>query len=136
TTDGRVLGRHAGTHRYTIGQRRGLGVHTGDGRPLYVVGIDAVSGRVIVGSEEDLPGKSLVAGRLNWIAVTSPTAPLRCAARIRYRHEEAPAVVYPQPDGTARVVFDTPQKAMTPGQAVVFYDGERVLGGGWILAQD
>ncbi|MCS7080847.1 MAG: tRNA 2-thiouridine(34) synthase MnmA [Chloracidobacterium sp.] len=136
TKDGRVLGRHAGTHRYTIGQRRGLGVTTGDGRPLYVIGIDAARGRVIVGSEEDLPGKSLTATRLNWIACEAPTAPLRCAARIRYRHEEAPATIYPLPTGDVRVVFDAPQKAITPGQAVVFYDGERVLGGGWILVQD
>ncbi|OYT70545.1 MAG: tRNA 2-thiouridine(34) synthase MnmA [Chloracidobacterium sp. CP2_5A] len=135
TTDGRVLGQHAGAHRYTIGQRRGIGVNAGDGRPLYVIGIDAARARVIVGFEEELPGKSLTATRLNWIAREAPTAPLRCAARIRYRHEEAPATVYPLPDGNARVVFDAPQKAITPGQAVVFYDGERVLGGGWILAQ-
>ncbi len=135
TTDGRVLGRHAGTHRYTIGQRRGLGVTAGDGRPLYVVGIDAARGQVIVGSEDELPGKSLTATRLNWIAVNAPATPLRCAVRIRYRHEEAPATVFPLPNGDVRVVFDVPQKAMTPGQAVVFYDGECVLGGGWILTQ-
>ncbi len=136
TTDGRVLGRHNGIHRYTIGQRRGLGVTAGDGRPLYVVGLDAARGRVIVGPEEALPGKALTATHVNWIAMPGLTAPRRCAARIRYRHAEAPATLHPLPDGKVRVVFDTPQKAITPGQAVVFYDGELVLGGGWIAAQD
>jgi tRNA-specific 2-thiouridylase len=135
TTDGRVLGRHNGIHHYTVGQRRGLGVTAGDGRPLYVVRIDAARGQVIVGPEEALTGKTLTATRVNWITLPELTAPRRCAARIRYRHLEAPATIYPLPDGNVRVVFDIPQKAITPGQAVVFYDGELVLGGGWILAQ-
>jgi tRNA-specific 2-thiouridylase len=134
STDGRTLGTHEGTHRYTIGQRRGLGVFSGDGQPLYVVGIDAATRRVIVGSADDLPGKQLVATRVNWISVSSLEAPLRCKVKIRYRHAESDATLFPIEDGNVRVVFDEPQRAITPGQATVFYDDETVVGGGWITA--
>jgi tRNA-uridine 2-sulfurtransferase len=129
-TDGRVLGRHEGIHRFTIGQRKGLGIASGI--PLYVVDIDAASASVTVGPREALERTSLTASRVNWISADVPTAPIRAAARIRYRHSEAPATITPVDDNRAHVVFDTPQAAITPGQAVVFYDGEVVLGGGWI----
>ncbi|MBX7218779.1 MAG: tRNA 2-thiouridine(34) synthase MnmA [Blastocatellia bacterium] len=131
--DGRVLGKHDGTHRYTIGQRRGIGSF-GDGQPLYVVGIDALKRRVVVGNADHLPGKQLIAARVNWIQIPELTEPLRCKVRIRYRHAEADAELHPLPDGNVRVVFDEPQRAITPGQATVFYDGDKVVGGGWILA--
>jgi tRNA-specific 2-thiouridylase len=128
--DGQVLGRHGGIHRFTIGQRKGLGLATGI--PLYVVGIDAEDASVTVGPREALERDALTASRVNWIAGETPASSIRASARIRYRHTEAPATIAPLGDGRARVTFDTPQSAITPGQAVVFYDGELVLGGGWI----
>lgn len=128
--EGRVLGGHHGTHRFTIGQRKGLGLSTGV--PLYVVDIDAADRRVVVGPKEALDRTTLTASRVNWIAGTPPASPIRRSVRIRYRHREAPATVTPIGASAARVDFDAPQSAITPGQAVVFYDGEEVLGGGWI----
>jgi tRNA-uridine 2-sulfurtransferase len=128
--DGHVLGRHDGVHRFTIGQRKGLGLSTGV--PLYVVGIDAEHAAVTVGPREDLEATTLTASRVNWISGETPTAPIRAHARIRYRHHEAPGTITPLADDGASVVFDTPQTAITPGQAVVFYDGDVCLGGGWI----
>ena len=129
-TDGRVLGRHEGVHRFTIGQRKGLGLAAGV--PLYVVGIDAGNAAVTVGAREDLERVELTASRVNWMSGEVPAAPLRAHARIRYRHTEALATITPLDDSRASVVFDAPQSAITPGQAVVFYDGEFVIGGGWI----
>jgi tRNA-specific 2-thiouridylase len=117
-------------HRFTIGQRKGLGLAAGV--PLYVVDIDAANAAVTVGRREDLERHTLTASRVNWIDGTTPAAPLRAHARIRYRHAEAPATVTPLEGNRASVVFDDPQTAITPGQAVVFYDGDVVLGGGWI----
>ena len=128
--DGQVLGRHDGVHRFTIGQRKGLGLSTGI--PLYVVNIDAERAAVTVGPREDLERASLTASRVNWMSGETPPGPVRAHARIRYRHREAPATIAPLGDGRASVTFDEPQSAITPGQAVVFYDGEVVLGGGWI----
>ena len=128
--DGNVLGAHAGLLGYTIGQREGLGIATG--RPLYVVAIDQPKNRLVVGSRDDLLREALVAERVNWVSVPPPRQPLRAQAKIRSRHEAAAAWVRPQADGTVRVQFDEPQSAVTPGQAVVFYDGDVVLGGGWI----
>lgn len=130
--DGTVLGHHEGTHRYTIGQRRGLKINSPDGQPLYVVGIDPIRKRVIVGSGDYLPGKQYTAARMNWITIPELTEPIRVRARIRYRHTEADATIFPEETGTVRVVFDEPQRAITPGQATVFYDGDKVVGGGWI----
>ena len=127
---GRVLGRHEGIHRFTIGQRKGLGVATGI--PLYVVDIDAGSSVVTVGPREQLERTSLTASRVTWISGDAPTAPVRADVRIRYRHREAAATVTPVDASRVRVVFDEPQAAITPGQAVVFYGGDTVLGGGWI----
>ena len=128
--EGHVLGRHDGIHRFTIGQRKGLGLATGI--PLYVVGIDADDASVTVGPREDLERASLTASRVNWMSGETPAAPVRASARIRYRHQEAAAVVTPMGDGAVHVAFESPQTAVTPGQAVVFYEGDVVLGGGWI----
>jgi tRNA-specific 2-thiouridylase len=128
--DGHELGRHDGIHRFTIGQRKGLGLATGI--PLYVVNIDAASSTVTVGAKEDLERAALTASRVNWISGDAPSAPIRAHVRIRYRHAEAPATVTPLGDDRVSVAFDEPQTAITPGQATVFYDAENCLGGGWI----
>ncbi len=128
--EGHVLGRHDGVHRFTIGQRKGLGLSTG--MPLYVVAIDAADASVTVGSKADLERGTLTASRVNWMSGDTPASPLRASVQIRYRHHDAPATIAPLADGRARVTFDLPQSAITPGQAVVFYDGDVVLGGGWI----
>ena len=125
-----MLGRHDGVHRFTIGQRKGLGLASGV--PLYVVNIDADAAAVTVGPREDLERTTLTAARVNWMSGETPPGPVRAAARIRYRHREAAATITPLGDDRAAVVFDEPQSAVTPGQAVVFYDGDVVLGGGWI----
>lgn len=130
TTDGRVVGTHEGIHRYTIGQRRGLNVALG--KPVYVIGLDPVHNRIIVGEERELFTEQLRAVRPNWIAIPRLTEPRAVRTKIRYRHEEAPAVIEPLDDGSVLVRFDEPQRAITPGQAVVFYDGDLVVGGGWI----
>jgi tRNA-specific 2-thiouridylase len=130
TTSGKVLGHHEGVHNFTVGQRKGLGVATGT--PLYVIQINGEKGQVTVGSNEDLMSRSLLAHKLNWIAIDQLREPIRVTAKIRHRHEPAPAVVESAANGEALVTFDEPQRAITPGQAVVFYDGDLVVGGGWI----
>ena len=130
TTDGKVLGRHEGIHNFTVGQRKGLGVATGS--PLYVIQINGEKGQVTVGDGEQLLARSLLAHKLNWIAFDELHEPVRVHAKIRHRHEPAPAVIENAPNGEVRVTFDEPQRAITPGQAVVFYDGDIVVGGGWI----
>lgn len=127
--NGQVLGRHAGTYRYTVGQRRGLGLAWPE--PLFVVAIDADKRQVVVGERRCLDVGELIANDCNWIAPV-PTEPLRCRCRIRYRHKEAPATVTVLGEGRCKVVFDQPEQGVTPGQAAVFYDGDTVLGGGWI----
>ena len=129
--DGRVLGEHDGIDRFTIGQRKGLGVAAGKKR--FVLEILPETNTVVVGDPEELLAAGLVASRLNWLADVH-AGPLRCEAKIRYRHAAVPATVTPTPDGGAEVRFDAPQTAVTPGQAVTFYAGPRVLGGGWIEA--
>ncbi|PLY02533.1 MAG: tRNA 2-thiouridine(34) synthase MnmA [Desulfuromonas sp.] len=126
---GEVLGTHHGTYRYTIGQRRGLGLSWP--QPLYVVAIDAANKRVVVGEKEHLAVCELEAFEVNWM-IPPPATPLEAACRIRYRHHEAPALITPLDQERVRVRFETPQKGVTPGQAVVFYRGDAVLGGGWI----
>jgi tRNA-uridine 2-sulfurtransferase len=128
--EGHVLGRHDGVHRFTIGQRKGLGLAAGI--PLYVVNIDAESAAVTVGPREDLERATLTASRVNWMSGDVPSGPIRAHARIRYRHREAAATITPLDDDRASVAFDEPQSAITPGQAVVFYGADVVLGGGWI----
>jgi len=130
TTEGKVLGHHEGIHNFTVGQRKGLGVATGS--PLYVININGAEGKVTVGGNDDLLSRTLIAHKLNWIAVDELREPTRVTAKIRHRHEPAPAVLENAPNGEVRVTFDQPQRAITPGQAVVFYDGDLVVGGGWI----
>ena len=153
TADGKVLGHHEGVHNFTVGQRKGLGVATGS--PLYVINLNGAEGKVTVGGNDDLLSRTLIAHKLNWISIdglhapgadanalspgegdsikpVTANAPMRVTAKIRHRHEPAPAVLEPAPNGEVRVTFDQPQRAITPGQAVVFYDGDLVVGGGWI----
>lgn len=127
--DGRVLGEHDGLVRFTIGQRRGLGVATGS--PIYVTELNAQTGEVTVGPRAALLSPTARASGVSWLA-GEPAAPIRAEVKIRYQHAAAPAMVEPLPGGLVRVEFDEPQAAVTPGQAIVFYDGDEVLGGGWI----
>ncbi len=127
---GRVLGTHAGVHRFTIGQRKGLGLSSTE--PLYVLAIKRESAQVVVGGRDALGRTTLTASEVNWVSGVAPTDWLRVSAQIRHRHSAAPAKVRSTEDGRAELEFDTPQTAITPGQAVVFYDGDEVLGGGWI----
>jgi tRNA-specific 2-thiouridylase len=128
--DGRVLGRHEGVHRYTVGQRKGLALSSPI--PLYVVSIDASENAVTVGPRAALERRTLSASGANWIAGTPPPVGCRVTAQIRYRHREAAATITPLEDDRVDVVFDEPQTAVAPGQAVVFYEGDSVVGGGWI----
>lgn len=130
TRAGEVLARHSGVHQYTIGQRKGLGVATG--QPLYVLAVDAAAGRVTVGEERELYQQSCLAREVNWLSVASPERSVRVGVKIRHKHVAAAAEVTPLAENRARILFDEPQRAITPGQAAVFYDGERVIGGGWI----
>ena len=130
TSDGQVLGRHDGIHNFTVGQRKGLGIATGT--PLYVININGARGQVTVGGNDELLSHQLIARDLNWIAIQELREPMRVQAKIRHRHEPAVATVSPAPNGEVLVTFDDAQRAITPGQAVVFYDGDLVVGGGWI----
>jgi tRNA-uridine 2-sulfurtransferase len=128
--DGRVLGTHGGVHRFTIGQRKGLGLSSSE--PLYVLEIKPDSAQVVVGSRDALGRTRLTANGVNWVSGEAPADWLRVAAQIRHRHQAAPASVRRTDEGRIELEFDAPQTAITPGQAVVFYDGDEVLGGGWI----
>jgi tRNA-specific 2-thiouridylase len=128
-TDGHVLGEHDGIERFTVGQRKGLGIAGVE--PRYVLRIVPSDNEVVLGRREELLASGLRASRVNWLA-EPPDGPLPCQAKIRYRHTAAPVTVMALPGDEARVAFAEPQSAITPGQAVVFYDGTRVLGGGWI----
>lgn len=130
-TGGKVIGQHNGIHRYTIGQRRGIGI--ADERPLYVLSLEPQKNRVTVGAQDELLSTSFVAGGVNWISFDGPTEPVEAEVRIRYRHEAAPATITPLGGTRARVDFKVPQRAITPGQATVFYRSGEVVGGGWIL---
>jgi tRNA-specific 2-thiouridylase len=131
---GREVGRHAGVHRFTVGQRKGLGLSSPV--PLYVVGIDAGDNAVTVGPREALERITLTASGVNWIAGAPPPSGARATARIRHRHREADATLDPIGGDRVRVTFDEPQSAVAPGQAVVLYDGDVVAGGGWIDSAD
>jgi tRNA-specific 2-thiouridylase len=128
--DGRVLGTHNGIHRFTIGQRRGLGI--AHSSPLYVLKLRPEANTVVIGEKSQLYRRCCRIVRPNWISIADLTSPLRVDARIRSRHKEAPATLVPAQDGSIEVVFDFPQPAITPGQACVFYRSEQVIGGGWI----
>jgi tRNA-specific 2-thiouridylase len=129
-TRGATLGRHAGIAGFTIGQRKGLGLTTT--APLYVVDLDAVTARVTVGKADDLECDRLTAARVNFVAGAPPSGPVRVTARIRHNHQPAPATVRPLEGHRAEVVFDDPQRAITPGQSCVWYQGDCVIGGGVI----
>jgi tRNA-uridine 2-sulfurtransferase len=130
TTGGDVIGEHHGIHNFTVGQRKGLGVATGS--PLYVIQIKGDERQVVVGNQEDLYSRTLRARRVNLIAVDELIEPLRVQVKIRHRHEGAPATLEKSGDDEVLVTFDQPQRAITPGQAAVFYDSDVVVGGGWI----
>jgi tRNA-specific 2-thiouridylase len=128
--EGRVLGRHDGVHRFTVGQRKGLGLSVG--HPLYVIGLRPETAQVVVGPADALARAALTASGVNWIAGTPPDGSLRVDVQVRHRHVPAAATVEPLPDNRARVTFDAAQRAIAPGQAAVFYAGDEVVGGGWI----
>ena len=130
TASGEVIGEHSGIHNFTVGQRKGLGVATGS--PLYVIQISGAQKQVIVGGDEHLYSRTLRARRVNLISVQDLHGPMRVAVKIRHRHEPAPAMIEPCGEDEILVTFDQPQRAITPGQAAVFYDGDVVVGGGWI----
>ncbi|MGB7437081.1 MAG: tRNA 2-thiouridine(34) synthase MnmA [Candidatus Acidiferrum sp.] len=130
TEDGTVLGRHSGVHNYTVGQRKGLGFPTG--KPIYVLAIDPENNRVIVGDDDSLRATTLEIENVNWVSIEEPAAPLRAKVKIRHKHEPADASVEALPGSRARIIFDTPQRAITPGQAAVAYADDTVLAGGWI----
>ncbi len=129
--EGRVLGQHAGTHHFTVGQRRGLRIAAGE--PLYVIATDPQDRRVIVGRNDDLMRSSLIAKDVNWLSIHPPQEPRPAQVKIRNKHAAARAKLVPTGDNSRiEVLFDQPQRAITPGQAAVFYDSDLVLGGGWI----
>jgi len=132
TTSGAQVGKHHGLHHYTIGQRRGIGISST--QPLYVVKIDVPRNELVVGNRDELYSRSLVATGVNWVAIDKPREPVRAGVRIRYRSAESPATITAFESDRARIDFDEPQPAITPGQAAVFYDDDIVLGGGWIEA--
>ena len=134
-TDGNILGRHPGIQFFTIGQRRGLGLPGNTGSPMYVTSIDADANRVVLGRNEDLMRRELWASRLNYIAGEQPDAPIEITAKIRYKATEEPAILTPHGDW-AELRFHEPQRAITPGQAVTFYQGEEIIGGGIIELED
>jgi tRNA-specific 2-thiouridylase len=128
---GEVVGSHSGIHRYTIGQRRGLGI--AHEKPLYVVQIERAKNQIVVGEADELESLEFFAKGVNWVAFPTPSEPVRAEVKVRYRHDPALATVYPLPDARARIVFDEPQRAITPGQATIFYNADEVVGGGWII---
>jgi tRNA-specific 2-thiouridylase len=130
TTDGEVIGEHNGIHNFTVGQRKGLGVATGS--PLYVIQINGDQRQVVVGNQEELYSRTLRARRVNLVSVDDLREPMRVHVKIRHRHESAPAVLENVSRDEVLVTFDEPQRAITPGQAAVFYDSDVVVGGGWI----
>ena len=129
-SEGRVIGRHRGIIRYTVGQHKGLGGNYPE--RMFVLGVDPAANTVTLGTEEKLFSRSLTASSFNWISGEAPEGAIRCEAKIRYRHREQPASALALPDGRVSVTFDGPQRAITPGQSVVLYDGDEVLGGGII----
>ena len=131
TTTGEVVGHHEGIHNFTVGQRKGLGLATGSA--LYVIGINGADRKVVVGSNAELTSKTLRANRLNWISIPRLEGTMRLQVKIRHRHEAAWASLEMSDDDVVTATFDQPQRAVTPGQAAVFYDGDEVAGGGWIL---
>lgn len=136
-TAGATIGTHTGIHRYTVGQRRGLGIS--NEKPLYVVQIEKARNQIVVGEDEELACSDFMAKGVNWVAFDTPTEPVRARVKVRYRHEPAFATLTPLGETRVQVVFDAPQRAITPGQATIFYDtetAEEVVGGGWIIRKE
>jgi tRNA-uridine 2-sulfurtransferase len=131
TTDGNAIGEHGGIHHFTVGQRKGLGVATGS--PLYVIQIKGDTRQIVVGNQEDLYSKTMRVKKINLISVAELNEPMRVQAKIRHRHEPASAQLEVSGGDEMTITFDQPQRAVTPGQAAVFYDGDVVVGGGWIV---
>jgi tRNA-specific 2-thiouridylase len=131
TSNGEVVGEHRGIHNFTVGQRKGLGVATGS--PLYVIQIKGDAKQVVVGRDQELYSPTLRTRRNNLISIERITAPLRVLVKIRHRHAGAMATIEATNNDEILVTFDEPQRAITPGQAAVFYDGDVVVGGGWIV---
>ncbi len=127
---GRILGQHEGIHHYTIGQRKGLGIAAAN--PLYVIGLDVVNNRVIVGDRDSGSQPTCTVKRVNWVSIPEPVNPISAQAQIRYRSSPIPVTIIPLPDHRVQIAFDEPQFAITPGQAAVWYDGDVLLGGGII----
>jgi tRNA-specific 2-thiouridylase len=134
STSGAILGRHSGLHQFTVGQRRGLGIAAG--QPMYVVALDRVKNHLVVGEDRELRRSICQVRDINWIPYAVPDGALEAAVRIRNRHEPAMAEIAPTGNTTAQVTFYEPQRAITPGQAAVFYAGDQVLGGGWIASME
>jgi tRNA-specific 2-thiouridylase len=130
TSDGKVIGEHAGVHNFTVGQRKGLGIATGS--PLYVIQIKNDTRQVVVGKDEELYSRTLRTHRVNLISTDELREPMRVAVKIRHKHQPAAALIESAGPNEILVTFDEPQRALTPGQAAVFYDGDIVVGGGWI----
>ena len=131
SASGEVLGHHEGIHGFTVGQRKGLGLSSPS--PLYVLNIHPESHAVQVGEDADLYTRTLTADRLNWVSIPEPTEPIRVSIKIRHRHEPAPATLRVTSEDRIEAIFDDPQRAITPGQSAVFYQGDEVAGGGWIV---
>ena len=130
TTDGEVIGEHSGIHKFTVGQRKGLGVATGS--PLYVIQLKGDARQIVVGSQDELYSRTLRAHRVNLISLDDLRQPMRVSVKIRHKHQPAAATIEKISEDEILVTFDEPQRAVTPGQAAVFYDGDIVVGGGWI----
>src|SRR5580704_7651586 len=130
TEDGSIVGHHNGVHNFTIGQRKGLGFAAG--KPLYVLSIDPQNNRVVVGDDDSLRTTSFEVNDVNWVSIEKPASPIHAQVKIRHKHEPTLALVEALADSRARITFDAPQRAITPGQGAVFYDNNRVLGGAWI----
>src|SRR5467141_4448686 len=128
--NGDVIGSHNGVHNFTVGQRKGLGFAAG--KPLYVLSIDPQKNRVVVGDDDVLRKNVCEVEGVNWVSIEAAAASFRAFVKIRHKHDPATAQIEPLDETHARIIFDSPQRAITPGQAAVFYDGDRVLGGGWI----
>ncbi len=132
--EGKVLGKHAGVHHYTIGQRKGLGIAAA--QPLYVVGLDAVRNRVIVGDRTSTSQSECTVQRVNWVSIPEATTPIRAEVQVRYRSQAVPVTVIPLENSRVKLVFDEPQFCITPGQGAVWYDGDILLGGGILERQN
>lgn len=131
STDGKIIGKHKGLFNYTIGQRRKLGIAFG--KPMFVVKINPLTNEIILGEEKELYNSIAIAEKVNWVSITNPSNDFKGKVRVRYKHEEASATIVPLDNNKIKVIFDEPQRAITPGQALVIYQEDILIGGGWIV---